>query len=93
MNLKMLLQWALTNDVPLDDELTFGDHFNTEKFGGVIFNKGTNKIILLEKSKVEPKVLEVIASCQCPRSEALRYLQQCNWNVPLAVVTYRREQR
>jgi hypothetical protein len=91
MNLRMLITWAMQNNIDLDDQLSVGDHFNSKKAQGVMFNKTTNQVILMTDDKAEPRILEVITACQCPRAEALRYLQQSNWNVPLAIVTHRRE--
>lgn len=93
MTLRTLIAWAMLNNIDLDDSLAIGEPFKAMKLQGVVYNKTTKQVILMDKETTEPKVIEVIAACQCPRTEAIRYLQQSNWNVPLAIVTYRREQR
>jgi hypothetical protein len=51
------------------------------------------RLVLGESPRDTAKVNEVVRQCQCLPDRALQYLDKCRWNVPLAIVTYQRENR
>jgi hypothetical protein len=51
------------------------------------------RLMIGESPQDSQKVNEVVRQCQCLPDRALSYLERCRWNVPLAIVTYQRENR
>lgn len=49
------------------------------------------RLVMGESLHDTRKIHEVIQACQCLPARAIEYLDRCRWNVPLAIVTYRRE--
>jgi len=92
MTLKTLLQWAINNDIPLDYELVAGDHHSdTSPLRSMKFNHLHKQILLSDGEATEKRILEVITQTRTTRDRAISYLEKSNWNVPLAIVTYQRE--
>lgn len=73
----------------LNSEIMIGDFSNPQHVLAKLHPSG--RIFLNTVSSQEPKIHDVIRECACSYQTALHYLEQCNWNVPLACVTYRRE--
>jgi hypothetical protein len=73
----------------LDREVMIGDFSNPQHVLVKLHPAG--RIFLNTVSSQEPLIYDVIRDCRCSYTTALHYLEQCNWNVPLACVTYSRE--
>lgn len=86
MRLRELVEAA---DGNLDREIMIGDFSNPQNV--LLKLHPTGRIFLNTVSSQEPKIYDVIRDCGCSYQLALHYLEQCNWNVLLACVTYSRE--
>jgi hypothetical protein len=91
VTLDQLVAWAKTHGVPGDKHLSFGVPLCTP--AAVRYDLAHGVFVLMPVHEVNSKIRNVCIDCLCPPSVAERYLDQSNWNVPLAVTTYQRENR
>lgn len=83
------IKWCIDNGVPMNAPITIDDHH----LGKAMYNPMYKVVSLSTNQQDQKMILDMIASCKCSRAVAIRYLEEANWNLPLAAVTYNREHK
>jgi hypothetical protein len=94
MTLGDILKYVAEHNVPLDTEVLISLPGTRERVKCITHQRHDKSFTLKPRDgENEKTILDFIAGARCSREIALKYLIQNNWNLPLALVCYSREQR